>query len=349
MNSELKKIRDFLSDYDDEEITLMEICGSHTAAITKSGIRNILSPKIRLISGPGCPVCVTPSAYIDKLIQMALEENVCVVTFGDMLRVPGSEKSLSRAKGEGADVKMVYSPIDIIKLAEERPDKQFVFAAVGFETTTPLYADLIDELIEKNINNVRLLTSLKTMPAAVDKLCEDNDRIDGFIAPGHVCSITGSKVFEPLAEKYSIPFGVGGFTAEELLVAIYGTVKMKGQGKVSNYYTRAVTEDGNLTAKKLVDKYFTSCDASWRGMGNISGSGLILKDEYSRFDAGSRELTEDKKLNSRCLCGEILMGRKMPVNCPLFGKACTPLTPQGACMVSEEGSCRHAYSVRGHA
>lgn len=343
MKERIKEIIQALREYDGREIRIMEICGSHTAAISKSGIRSLLSPKIKLISGPGCPVCVTPSAYIDKLIELSKKPNTCVVSFGDMLRVPGSKSSLSLAKGEGGKVLMVYSPIDVVKLAKENPETEYVFAAVGFETTTPLYADLIEELIEQKISNVKLLTALKTMPAAVDILCQADTVIDGFLAPGHVCSVSGSDLFAPLAKKYSIPFVVGGFEGEELLLAIYALVKNCGKGEVINYYPKAVSAKGNVIAKELVNKYFISADACWRGLGMIEGSGMIIRDEYSEYDAGSHGLTVDVKLNEGCRCGEILAGKREPQECPLFGKLCTPLNPQGACMVSEEGSCRHAY------
>ena len=343
MKEKLQEIIRALREYDGEEVRIMEICGSHTAAISKCGIRSLLSPKIKLISGPGCPVCVTPSAYIDKLIELSKKADTCVVSFGDMLRVPGSKSSLSAAKGEGGRVKMVYSPIDVVRLAQENLGTEYVFAAVGFETTTPLYADLIEELEEYEINNVKLLTALKTMPAAVDELCREDKVIDGFLAPGHVCSVSGSDLFKPLAEKYSIPFVVGGFEGEELLLAIHALVMNRGRGEVINCYTKAVTADGNKIAKEMVDKYFISMDACWRGMGMIEGSGMRIRDEYIKYDAGSKDLTEDIKLNESCKCGEILTGKREPGACPLFGKLCTPFTPQGACMVSEEGSCRHAY------
>ncbi len=343
MKEKIKEIIKALREYDGQEIRIMEICGSHTAAISKSGIRSLLSPKIKLISGPGCPVCVTPSAYIDKLIELSKKPNTCVVSFGDMLRVPGSKSSLSLAKGEGGMVLMVYSPIDVVRLAQENPETEYVFAAVGFETTTPLYADLIEELIEQKIMNVKLLTALKTMPAAVDELCKADTVIDGFLAPGHVCSVSGSNLFVPLAKKYSIPFVVGGFEGEELLLAIYALVKNRGKGEVLNYYPKAVSAKGNVIAQELVNKYFVSADACWRGLGMIEGSGMIIRDEFSVYDAGSQGLTVDVKLNEGCKCGEILTGKREPGACPLFGKLCTPLNPQGACMVSEEGSCRHAY------
>ena len=212
----LEEVKRYLKEYDGPEVCIMEVCGSHTAAISKNGIRGMLSPKIKLLSGPGCPVCVTPTAYVDRLVELAMTPNTCVVTFGDMLRVPGSRTSLSEAAGQGAKSVMVYSPMDIIKMAEEHPEMTYVFAAVGFETTTPVYALLMDEIIEKDLKNIKLLTALKTMPGVVAYLCREGARIDGFLAPGHVAAVTGSDVFKPLAVQYQIPFGVGGFEGEEI-------------------------------------------------------------------------------------------------------------------------------------
>lgn len=339
----IDKIKSFLKDYDGKEIKIMEVCGSHTAAISHLGIRQMISPKIHLVSGPGCPVCVTPSAYVDRLIELAKTPGMCVVTFGDLIRVPGSHSSLSVAKGEGAQVKMVYSPLDIIELAEQNKEVTFIFAAVGFETTTPIYTILMDTIIQKKIENIRVLTALKTMPEAIDWLCGKGAPVDGFIAPGHVSVITGSKVFEPLAEKYHIPFGVAGFKGYEILVAIYGIIKNLNRGIVKNYYPSAVTEQGNAIAKNKVYQYFEPYDASWRGMGQIKNSGLVLRNEYSKYDMGSRVLVEDMKINKGCSCDKVLMGMIESKDCPLFGKVCTPLNPQGACMVSSEGSCYQHY------
>lgn len=335
----LKEITSYLREYDGDSMNIMEVCGSHTAAIAKSGIKSIISDKINLVSGPGCPVCVTPSAYVDKLISLALEEGNCIATFGDLMRVPGSEDSLNIAKGRGADVEMVYSPMDVVELAKKNPDKNYIFAAVGFETTTPVYALLLDTIVSEKIKNIKLLTAVKTMPAVIEHLLAEGAPIDGFLAPGHVCVVTGSKIFTPLAEKYDIPFAVSGFSGEEILEALYGLVKIKKGGRVMNFYPKVVTEEGNTSAKSLIDKYFTPSAACWRGMGIIKGSGLKIRDEYSYLDAGSEGLNEDIKKNKACLCDQVLMGKKTPKDCPLFGKVCTPLTPQGACMVSEEGCC----------
>ena len=342
---EISQLVDFLKNYDGKPIRLMEVCGSHTHAIVKHGIRDLLSPKIELLSGPGCPVCVTPTAYIDKLIELSLEENTTVATFGDLLRVPGSKESLNEAKGRGASVEMVYSPMDILGLASENPDKKYVFAAVGFETTAPVYTLLLDQVQAMNLQNVRILTALKTMPNAISYLMDNGANIDGFIAPGHVSAVTGASYFDALAKKYQIPFAVCGFGAKELVIGIYGLVNMviNNDFSVKNYYTSVVDAGQNDTIVSQFSKYYDKADVVWRGMGCVEGSGLVLKDEYKKFDAGSIGLDEDNKRNKACMCGQILMGRAKPTDCPLFGKVCTPMHPEGACMVSEEGSCFNAY------
>lgn len=337
--ADLESIKRFLKNYDGPEMNIMEVCGSHTAAVAKNGIPSLLSERIRLLSGPGCPVCVTPSSYIDRLIELSGKPDVCVVTFGDLIRVPGSEGNLAEARGRGGHVKMVYSPMDILPMARKNPDTVFVFAAVGFETTTPVYALLMKEIVQGKIENIRLLTALKTMPPAVDFLCMNGARIDGFLAPGHVCVISGYRGYEPIAEKYSIPFGVAGFSGAELLIALCGLVHDRGHGVVKNYYPIVATRDGNAEARRLADEYFETAPAYWRGIGMIPGSGRVLREQYHMFDAGSRDLTEDRKANPACRCDQVLTGKLRPYECPLFGRVCTPMTPQGACMVSQEGSC----------
>lgn len=327
-----------LKEYNGDDITLMEVCGTHTASISENAIPSLISDRIHLISGPGCPVCVTVSDYVDRLIELALNGNV-IVTFGDMIRVPGSKKALKDIKFEGADIRMVYSPMETIALAKAEPEKNFVFAAVGFETTTPIYALLLDEIIKQKAENIRLLTALKTMPNVIAALCEKDSKIDGFLAPGHVATITGSNAFVPLAEKYGLPFAVSGFEAAEILSAIYALVKLRGQGKMVNLYKSAVSSDRNEKAFEIVHKYFEEYDAPWRGLGTVKGSGMALKDEYSKYDAGSRMLINDYSYQKGCSCGDIISGLKKPCDCPLYGKICTPENPKGACMVSNEGSC----------
>ena len=340
---DIKEITKFLKEYDGEPLAFMEVCGTHTASISENGIPSLLSSKIRLISGPGCPVCVTVAGYIDALCRLALIDNTCVVTFGDLIRVPGSSSSLQEARSRGGRIKMVYSPFEIIDLAKSDKGTTFVFAAVGFETTTPIYAVLLDRIIQEGITNIRFLTALKTMPAAIDALCQMGNKVDGFIAPGHVSVITGADIFTPLAKKYSLPFVVSGFKGEELLASIYALVKLKNQGKVLNLYKSAVTEKGNITAQELVNKYFEPCNAAWRGIGEIANSGMAIRNEDAMYDAGSRAITQDSKKNKACRCGEVITGFASPTECPLFAKACTPENPQGACMVSNEGSCFHYY------
>ena len=378
------KILEYLQSYDGKPLRFMEVCGTHTAEIHRNGIPALLPPSIELVSGPGCPVCVTVSSYIDRLIELGTDPKNCIVTFGDMLRVPGSAISLSEARAQGCSVRMVYSPMDALRLAKADPDHGYIFAAVGFETTTPVYALLVQEALEQGVKNLRLLTSLKVMPPAIDWICAHNssdacpareisvpvrggqsgemqesgwipafrgihgpERIHGFLAPGHVSVITGSRIFEPLARKYGLPFVVAGFEGKEILAAIAALVKLQGQGRVLNLYPSAVTEEGNREAQERVDRFFEPCDAAWRGIGVIAGSGRKLRKEYEAFDAGSAELMEDAGGNPACRCAQVLMGRIRPQECPLFGKVCTPQTPQGACMVSTEGSCFSCWQSGG--
>ena len=344
-NKYLDNIIQELKNYNGRPIRLMEVCGTHTAAISENGIPSLLSDKIKLISGPGCPVCVTVTAVIDRLIELSLMENTCVLTFGDLIRVKGTNGSLADAKGDGADVKMVYSPMDSIRLAKENPSKNFVFAAIGFETTTPVYALLIEEAKKLGLKNLKILTSLKTMPEVIRWVVKNGSDIDGFIAPGHVAAVTGGKIFEELSKELGIPFVVSGFEGEQLLLTIYSLVKMAGKGGYKNLYKSVVTDEGNLQAKEIVNKYFEESDSSWRGMGKIKGSGMILRPEYIDFDAGSIGLDEDHE-PAGCRCASVLVGAISPHECPLFGKKCTPDNAHGACMVSTEGSC-YNYFISG--
>ena len=265
--------------YDGPPVQFMEVCGTHTAAIAKNGIRSLLPETIRLVSGPGCPVCVTVTAYLDRLIALSKEPDTVVVSFGDLLRVPGSRGSLSDGKAEGGRVQMVYSPMEVLDLARKNPDLTFVFAAVGFETTAPVYALLLKRAREQRIDNIRLLTSLKTMPPVIDWVCQQG-QVDGFLAPGHVSVVTGSRIFEPLAQRYRLPFAVAGFSGESILAALYGLTKSRGKGTVRNLYPSVVTRDGNRQAWEAVEECFAPCDAAWRGIGIIKDSGLKLKEAY---------------------------------------------------------------------
>lgn len=333
----------FLKEYEGPDVRIMEVCGTHTAEISHCGIPSMLSPRIHLVSGPGCPVCVTVTAYIDRLIELCESPQNVIVTFGDMLRVTGESRSLNDVKAQGGQIRMVYSPLDMLKMADEDKTKTFIFAAVGFETTTPIYAMLVEEAIKSGITNIKLLTSLKTMPAAIDWVCKNQSGIDGFLAPGHVSTITGSRIFENLSEKYKIPFAVAGFTGPLILEGLAALVKSKGHSRVMNLYPTAVTRNGNEKAQSVISKYFLPCDATWRGFGIIPDSGMLLREEYGRFDAGSKELTTDQAHNPKCRCAQVLTGSINPTQCPLFGKECTPQAQQGACMVSSEGSCYNYY------
>jgi hydrogenase expression/formation protein HypD len=338
----LKDIVEALKNYDGPDIRIMEVCGTHTAAISENGIHSMLSPKIHLISGPGCPVCVTVTAVIDKLVELSLAENTCVLTFGDLIRVKGTNKSLADAKADGASVKMLYSPMQAIEEAKANPQITYVFAAIGFETTTPVYALLIEEAVKQDIKNLKILTSLKTMPQVIRWVAGSENNIDGFIAPGHVAAVTGYGVFEDLAKELGIPFVVSGFEGEQLLMTIYALIKMQGKGECKNLYKQVVSKEGNKKAQECVDKYFVETDASWRGMGKVTGSGMVLRSEYAAYDAGSIGLDEDH-MPPGCSCAQVLVGKISPNQCPLFGKTCTPDNAHGACMVSTEGSCYNYY------
>lgn len=337
----LQQIISELKDYDGKEIKIMEVCGTHTASIFKNGIRSLISPKIKLISGPGCPVCVTPSVYIDKLIAIALKENHCVLTFGDMMKVKGNQLSLTEVGAIGGKVKVLYSPLDAISIAKENPSIQYVFAAVGFETTTPIYGILMEEIIKNDIENLKIITSLKLISPALSYVCENEENIDAFLAPGHVSVIMGSNLYEDLLKKYERPFVVSGFEGEHILAAIYEIMQQlkRKQYSVKNMYTSVVTKEGNKAALEIVDKYFESKDDYWRGIGLIEQSGLGLREEYSQYDAGSSFDEYKENPPKGCRCSDVILGRINPNECPLFGIKCSPLNAIGPCMVSSEGVC----------
>lgn len=344
----LQEVKKELKEYDGDTIKIMEVCGTHTSSIFKNGIRSLLSPKIKLISGPGCPVCVTSSSYIDKLIDFSLKKKYCVLTFGDMMKVRGSKLTLTEAKALGGNVKFLYSPLMAIKLAMENSSTQFVFAAVGFETTAPLYGLLIDEILKNNIKNLKILTSLKTIIPAMSFICENEKNIDAFICPGHVSVITGSHVYENLADKYHKPFVVAGFEGAHILAAVYEIVSQILNNKYSmkNMYESTVSQEGNEKAINIINKYFEIADDYWRGIGLIKNSALKLREEYKEFDAGSSFEARFEDSPKGCKCTDVILGRINPVECPLFGKVCTPLNAIGPCMVSAEGSCGIWYRYR---
>jgi hydrogenase expression/formation protein HypD len=329
----------YLQSYKGRPITIMEVCGTHTATAFKGGIRSLIPPDIRLISGPGCPVCLASAAYIDRLIELALEKDHIVASFGDLMKVKGTNGSLNDAKAAGGNVELVYSPLEALDIARENPKSTVVMAAVGFETTAPLYALLVRSATEQGIRNIKLLTALKRMPPALHMLCAED--IDAFIAPGHVAAIIGSEAFTPLAKRFQKPFAVAGFTPEGMLAAIYSLVRQVENGTcaVENLYGEVVRPRGNEKALLAIQEYFQPGPAFWRGFAGIAYSGLYLKEEYGAFDAGSTGLNDTEEATAGCHCAEVLTGRMDPKDCPLFGKACTPQSAKGPCMVSAEGAC----------
>jgi len=337
----LEAIKKELGEYEGKNIKIMVVCGTHTSSIFKNGIRSLISPRIQLISGPGCPVCVTASSYIDRLVEYSLKDNHCVLTFGDMMKVKGHKLSLTEAKATGGNVKILYSPLSAVKIAIKSPETQFIFAAVGFETTAPIYALMIEEIIKNNIKNLKLMTSIKTIIPAISYICENEKNIDAFLCPGHVSVIIGSSVYTDMALKYRKPFVIGGFEGGHIIAAIYEIIRQISNNEYSmkNMYQSAVSPEGNQKAKSLIDKYFEAADDYWRGIGIIKNSGLRLRTEYRDFDAGSTIFEDADAAPSGCKCADVILGRITPAQCPLFGKACTPLNAVGACMVSSEGAC----------
>ncbi len=322
------------------DLKVMEVCGTHTSSIFRNGIKGLISPHIKLVSGPGCPVCVTTAGVIDQLTAYAMEDNTVVVSFGDMFRVRGSKYSLADIKAEGGQTHLMYTPFEVIQMAKENPGIRYIIAAVGFETTTPVYAALLGRLEEEKLSNIKLYTALKTMPPVLEYvLCHET--IDAFLCPGHVSVVIGSNEYRKLSAAYEKPFVIAGFEAEHILAALYDIVvqKEKGISQVKNLYTSVVASDGQKEALRLIDKYFEPSDAMWRGIGQIKNSGYVLKKEYSKYSANRTE-EEPEENTHGCRCADVILGRIEPTECPLFGNVCSPKNPIGACMVSSEGSCR---------
>ena len=334
-------------------VRLMEVCGTHTVAIYRYGMREVLGENVELLSGPGCPVCVTGLGYIDKAIWLARQEDVLLVTFGDLMKVPGSTSSLLKERGKGRPIKVVYSPIEAIELAKENPDKKVVILAVGFETTIPGVLATLKQAETEGLKNLFLLVGHKIVPPAMEALLQDGSaKIDGFICPGHVSAIIGAKAYEPLVKEHGVPCVVAGFEPTDVLQAVLMLLEQlkDGRAEVENQYQRAVRDEGNPKAMAMIEKYCEPIDDQWRGIGIIPNSGLRLRDDFKKWDIESvikieAEPTQPKK---GCICGKILQGLARPSECKLFGKVCTPDEPVGACMVSGEGSCAAAYKHAGH-
>ena len=326
---------------------LMEVCGGQTHSLVKNGILNMLPDYITMVHGPGCPVCVTPIDMIDQAITFSLMKNVVLCSFGDMVRVPGSNQSLMQARAEGGNLKIVYSPLDAVKLAKEHPEMEVVFFAVGFETTAPANALAVLQAAQLNLPNFSVLVSHVLVPPAMEAILDDEfNNINGFLGAGHVCSVMGMQAYYPLVERYKVPIVITGFEPVDLLQGILMTVRQleNGVAAVENQYSRVVRETGNLEAQAVIREVFEVADRKWRGIGLIPQSGFRVREQYRKFDA-------TQKFNSKqgepvvpapdvgCIAGEILRGIKKPAQCPHFGEACTPINPLGAPMVSSEGAC----------
>ena len=329
-------------------LTFMEVCGTHTMAIYQYGLRRLLPPQVRLVSGPGCPVCVTPNGYVDRAVAYSRLPDVIVATFGDMVRVPGSSSSLMEERAKGADVRIVYSPLDAVALAERNPDRRVIFLGVGFETTAPTIAGSILAARARGVANYFVLTAHKTIPIPMAVLSADPElAIDGYLCPAHVSAIIGADAYLPLAQECGVACVVTGFEPADVMQGVEMLVRqvLAGEPKVENQYRRVVSAEGNRKAQAILEDVFVPCDADWRGIGVIPGSGLEIDPAYAAFDAAKSVpvTVEETREHAGCRCGEILTGKIAPFDCPLFATSCTPEAPVGACMVSSEGTCAAAY------
>ena len=328
---------------------IMEVCGTHTMSIFRFGLRDILPQNINLISGPGCPVCVTPNEYLDKAAAIANMKNVIIATFGDMMKVPGSYSSLEKEKANGCDIRMVYSSIDALEMAGKNLEKEIVFLGIGFETTAPTVAKSILIARKEGIKNYSVLSGHKTMPEILEVLVAGNDmRVDSFLLPGHVSAIIGVRPYEFLSKKYRKNCVITGFEPLDIMQAILMILK-QDTPKTQIQYNRIIEKKGNVLAQEIIAKVFKKCSSVWRGIGRVENSGLGIRDEYKEFDAENRfhPRIKNPKDNVKCFCGYVLKGIKTPYDCPSFARACTPENPKGACMVSSEGTCAAYYKYRG--
>lgn len=333
---------------DDRQVTLMEVCGTHTVSIARNGIRSLMPENVKLASGPGCPVCVTSNHDIDKVIALARIPGVIITTFGDMTRVPGSTSSLLAEQANGADVRIVYSPLDALRIAQENPDSQVVFVGVGFETTTPLVAMAIKRAAEMGLENFSVYGAHKNMPGALEAIVNDPElKVDALILPGHVSTIIGAAPYQFLADQYGIPGVISGFEPNDILQGIAMIMRQIAEGRsdIEIAYSRGVMEEGNPTALAAIDEVFETVPANWRGIGEIPGSGYQIRDEFAKFDAMRRFApdVEETVEHAGCRCGDVLRGIITPADCPLFRKVCSPENPIGPCMVSSEGACAAYY------
>ena len=343
-----QKIREIMPP---DEIKIMEVCGTHTQSFFRFGLDKLLPGNLRFISGPGCPICVSPQEYIDAAIKLTQRQDTIISTFGDMLRIPGSKSSLEKERAQGANVSIVYSVLESLEIARRNPDKKIIFLAVGFETTAPTIALSIMLAKKEKLKNLLFFSALKLIPPAMEHLIKGKrPNLSGFLCPGHVSSIIGTKAYEFIPKRYTIPCCVTGFEPLDILEGTYMLLKqiIKHKPQVANQYIRVVKRQGNLKAKKIISEVFRVANASWRGLGKIPNSGLKIKNEYSRFDAERAFPINNKRYvisnkQKQCRCGDILKGLVSPLDCPLFSKVCQPDNPVGPCMVSSEGACNAYY------
>ena len=353
MSSEVRKLLAAIEALPLEETRLMEVCGTHTMAIAKSGIRSMLPEKVKLLSGPCCPVCVTPPHVIDAVLELAMDPEITIATYGDMVRVPGSRPgdSLQRRRALGAKLLVVYSPVDAVEYAKENPDREVVFLGVGFETTAPGTAAAVLTAKEEKVKNFSVLSMLKTVEPALRALMKTEDfKVQGFLCPGHVGTIIGEKGFAFLPEEYQMPAVIAGFEPEDILLSVYLLLRQiaGGRPRVENQYKRAVSPKGNVLAQNMIGRCLEPRADLWRGLGRIENSGLGFRAEFSDFDAEKKCSIRDGEETgpSACRCGDVICGRISPSRCPMFGKRCTPEDPVGPCMVSSEGACAAAYKYQ---
>ena len=353
MSSEVRKLLAAIEALPLEETRLMEVCGTHTMAIAKSGIKSMLPEKVKLLSGPGCPVCVTPPQVIDAVLELAMGPEITIATYGDMVRVPGSRPgdSLQRRRALGAKLLVVYSPVDAVEYAKENPDREVVFLGVGFETTAPGTAAAVLTAKEEKVKNFSVLSMLKTVEPALRALMKTEDfKVQGFLCPGHVGTIIGEKGFAFLPEEYQMPAVIAGFEPEDILLSVYLLLRQiaEGRPRVENQYKRAVSPKGNVLAQNMIGRCLEPRADLWRGLGRIENSGLGFRAEFSDFDAEKKFSIRygEETGPSACRCGDVICGRISPVQCPMFGKRCTPEDPVGPCMVSSEGACAAAYKYQ---